>query len=123
MDPAVALSVVTFLIGLIAGNRLALGRDRRKEFNEAAQAIRDTLVMQKKRIRPTSPSPTVVEIDRFEQLLPLWKRRGFRAAFEHYLRSRRECEAREPLMGGVVYTDPAPIHASIEHILKYTKLR
>lgn len=34
------ISVITFVLGLLAGNWLALGRDKRKEFNETAEPVR-----------------------------------------------------------------------------------
>lgn len=33
------ISILTFLAGLYIGNRQAIGRDRRKEFNEAAEPV------------------------------------------------------------------------------------
>lgn len=36
-----AFGVITFLVGIWFGNHFALGRDRRKEFNDAATKLRD----------------------------------------------------------------------------------
>ncbi|WP_396623042.1 hypothetical protein [Marinobacter sp. W-8] len=43
MIDVVLSGLVTGLIGLVAGNQMALGRDRRKEFNEATEPLRDKL--------------------------------------------------------------------------------
>ena len=51
MEPNL-FSLLTFLLGLFLGHRLTLWRDRRKEFNDIAQPIRDVLL--KERENPTS---------------------------------------------------------------------
>lgn len=42
----ISYGAVSFLTGLLIGNRLAIGRDKRKEFNEAACPIREVLLQQ-----------------------------------------------------------------------------
>jgi len=46
-----AFGTVTFLVGLWGGHRLAIGRDRRKEFNEAAAKFRSAFTEIRKTIR------------------------------------------------------------------------
>ena len=48
----IGLPIVTFLLGGLVGHRLALGRDKRKEFNEYSDPIRDALWKQKETLDP-----------------------------------------------------------------------
>lgn len=54
---AIAISTITFLVGLIAGNWLAIGRDRRKEFNAAIGPLRAMLLKERDIPSPVSPRP------------------------------------------------------------------
>jgi hypothetical protein len=121
MDP-IWINLLTFLGGLLLGNWLAIGRDRRREFNDAADGIVAKLIEQKRRMSPSSPPPTSLEIYRVEQLLRPWQRRRFRATMEEYRQARRESGVHDA-PGGVVYSDPTRIHSSIEHILRYLRPR
>ncbi len=40
MSYDIYIKIITTLIGFIAGNRLAIGRDKRKEFNEITHSVR-----------------------------------------------------------------------------------
>jgi len=41
---SILISTVTFLLGLLIGHRLALGRDKRKEFNDCAEQFRSVFL-------------------------------------------------------------------------------
>ena len=119
---SVLLNIITFLVGLLVGNRLAIGRDKRKEFNEAAQPIRAWLLSEVERPSPYSPRPNVVQIDAFVSYLPFWKRSGFRKAYK-----RQDC-ARQDAMeqdsyGQVSYKDDNHIKEWLNALLRYTKRR
>ena len=47
-----AFGVVTFLIGMLAGNYLAIGRDRRKEFNQAAATFKSKVLSELEGLYP-----------------------------------------------------------------------
>ncbi|MGQ0430115.1 MAG: hypothetical protein ACT4UQ_09300 [Gammaproteobacteria bacterium] len=90
MDPAwqAALSIATFAVGLWAGDRLALSRDRRKEFNDAALPIREWLIREIERPSALRAFPSLTELDLFESYLSRWQRRRFRAAWNRNLEAR-----------------------------------
>ncbi|PHM63947.1 hypothetical protein Xsto_03477 [Xenorhabdus stockiae] len=84
-DYAPIISLLCFLLGLYIGNKQAIGRDRRKEFNTAVAPLRKTLRRQIERIEQRkSPYPPLSKDDfyalydvtyRFQRikLLQLWK--------------------------------------------------
>ena len=53
MNETLYLGLLTFLLGLLVGNRMSLWRERRKEFNEVAVRIRVAL---KSRAKDPQPS-------------------------------------------------------------------
>ncbi|WP_155647136.1 hypothetical protein [Stenotrophomonas maltophilia] len=78
MSP-LAWSVLSFFLGAFLGHRLSLGRDRRKEFNEAAVPVRQFVLSQLAAGYPVTP-PSKLEVDSFAQRLRPWERRAFRDA-------------------------------------------
>jgi hypothetical protein len=53
----IGVGLVTGLIGLLIGNRMAIGRDRRKEFNSFIEPIRILLLRERERPTPYSTIP------------------------------------------------------------------
>jgi hypothetical protein len=68
------VDLLIFLLGLFAGNRLALGREKRKEFNEAIQQVRPYFFSQKNNPSCYGPRPSSESIDLLYGLLPWYKR-------------------------------------------------
>jgi len=116
------LNLITFLVGLLVGNRLSIGRDRRKEFNEAAQPIRAWLLSEVERPSPYSPPPNAVQIDAFVSYLPFWKRSGFREAYKRQGCARQDA-MKQDSMGSVSYKDDNYIKEWMNALLRYTKRR
>ena len=119
---SILINFVTFLVGLLVGNRLAIGRDKRKEFNEAAQPIRAWLISEVEQPSPYSPPPSVVQIDAFVNCLRFYNRRGFREAYK-----RQDCARQDAMKqdstGSVSYKDDNNIKEWLNRLLRYTKRR
>jgi hypothetical protein len=77
--PSELLSLLTFLLGLVLGNWLAIGRDKRQEFNEAVSPIRRWLIEEMKRPTSYGPWPSDHEVDRFAHCLSAWHQARFKA--------------------------------------------
>jgi hypothetical protein len=54
-----SIAIISCLIGVFIGHRLAMGRDKRKEFNSATQKVRQYALSQLDRISETSLGRTV----------------------------------------------------------------
>lgn len=112
--------LLTFFIGLGLGHWLALGRDKRREFNDAALPIREWLLGQIQRPSPMSHSPADIEIDLFIQCMPIWNQRGFSSAYEKQKRARKKAIARDSA-GGVFYAEDERIIEALRKCLPYTE--
>ncbi len=112
--------LLTFFIGLGLGHWLALGRDKRKEFNIAALPIRIWLVNESEAPSPFRCHPTAIELDIFNQCLPAWRRSGFRIAYENQKKIRKEQETRDS-KGGVFYENEKPIIDAVRKCLSYAE--
>ncbi|MBF6022798.1 hypothetical protein [Lysobacter niastensis] len=84
------MSFITFLLGLILGHWLAIGRDKRKEFNDAVAPIRKWLLTEQDGPSPYNKRPSQHEIDLFMHYLWPWQRSAFRKHLGSY---RQACEA------------------------------
>lgn len=119
---SVLISLLTFLIGLLVGNRLAIDRDKRKEFNEAVQPIRAWLLNEVAQPSPYRQRPNAVQIDVFVSYLPFWKRRGFRKAYKRQDCARQNAMEKDS-MGSVFYKDDSYIKECLNALLPYTEKR
>jgi hypothetical protein len=115
-------SFLTFVLGLVLGNRLAIGRDRRKELNDATQPIRRWLINEALEPSTNRKRPSIEEIDTFTNCLPFWKRRGFRKAYEHQERERTKVQAQDSF-GALFYENTQSIIEAVNACLPYTKRR
>lgn len=116
-------SAASFLTGLLLGNWIAIGRDKRKEFNETARLIRAGFLRRRDKPTPYDPTPSLVELDLFMQQLPRMRRQGFRMALDRYDRAKKAAYSQEKEYGQVFYRDTRDITRCIDAILAYTRLR
>lgn len=112
------LHLLTFLLGYFFGHRLALGRDRRKEFNEAAAPIRAALTPIADGVGLISRWPTAAELDAFTQRLPRWQRRGFGEAWGDY-----DYAMHEPGNSNEAHEPPAQVRAAAQRCLRFCGIR
>ena len=113
-------SGAAFFTGLLIGNWLTIGRDKRREFNEVAIVIREFLISARKHPSPTNRMPTDVQLDAFLIRLPFWKRRGFSKAWTRYKRTRKDGEVRDRI-GGVDFKNRDELRECIDYLLRYAK--
>jgi hypothetical protein len=111
--------LLTFFLGLLLGNWLALGREKRKEFNEAVAPVRSWLLMQRDELSPYNKIPSRDELDLFVHHLSPWQRSSFRRNLENY---RAACQRAmyQDEAGQVWYRDDVPeLRDGLACLLKY----
>jgi hypothetical protein len=115
----------TAAIGFLAGHFLAIGRDRRKEFNEAAKVINEKLFKERRNPTPLASVPSDTERDVFAQHLFFVKRRNFYYAVEKYNKIKEDADIRmlEGVIGCGRYKNESLIINEINNLLRYTKRR
>lgn len=69
LTEASIISLLTFLVGLLLGHRLHLQRDRRKEFNDAAEPVRQWALLLKEANHHPPSKPTRMQLDTFSQII------------------------------------------------------
>lgn len=116
------ISVLSFLLGLILGHWLAIGRDKRKEFNEAAAPIRGWLLGAKDSPNPYMQWPSEQELDRFSHYLWPWQRSAFNKRLATY-RALHQATQVQDAAGQVSYGDDAGIRRELNALFKYTSPR
>jgi hypothetical protein len=82
---AAEFSAFTFLAGLAAGHWLALGRDKRKDFNTLAIPVFDALIKQRGVFEAGGLDKAVnVPWQQLQPLLPFWQRLRLRSSAKRY---------------------------------------
>jgi len=115
------VSIVTFFLGLLLGHWLALGRDKRKEFNEAAQPVRDWLLRQEDRPSVYAHGPSALEMDTFTSCLKPRTRKRFDAAMATY---RTESErSGSNAFGEWLHEDPEAFRQAVRRLMPFAERR
>ena len=110
------LPILTFLGGLLVGNRLAIGRDRRRERNVVAQRLRVALLNRGGLDR--------IDTDLYLQMLSFWPRWRFRRAVERHQKATADHQY-DPNYGTAVFTASAAaeLKSSTDALLRHTRQR
>lgn len=116
------ISLLTFLLGLLLGNWLAIGRDKRKEFNEAAAPVLGWLLKAKESPSPYSSWPSSQEIDRFIHYLRPGQRSKFLSRLATYKTLHETMQVQDEL-GSVSYRDVQAIRNELSQLFKFTRPR
>ncbi|MEN5039258.1 hypothetical protein ABE424_03625 [Stenotrophomonas sp. TWI1149] len=121
---ALEWSVLSFFLGLLLGHWLAIGRDRRKEFNESAGPVREWILLQLDHPEwGLSEPPTLVERDAFVQRLGVIRRASFNRLWaemiEEYARNVRQ----DPETGFPIYTRSEALWQIFKQIEPITRAR
>ncbi len=89
LTESIAFTFVGVLIGYFISNRLAIDRDRRREFNNLIEPIR--LMLLSARNYPTSnlKGSIYITFALVREKLPFWKRKGFDRAVENYKKKQK----------------------------------
>lgn len=115
--------ILTFLAGLFGGHWLTLRRDRRKEFNEAADRVRTVLLRESQAPSPMNASSSSFDLNLLEQLLLPWKRGSYRRAVDQYKKAKEVYSYDE--LGQPCYSERhvKKIQSAVELLCNFTRRR
>ena len=120
---SIAFTFIGVLIGYLVSNRLAIGRDRRREFNTLIEPIRADLLGMRNHPRNNLRGAWVITFILIREQLPFWKRKGFDRAVENYKKSKSDENLDRDRMGGFSYKDTAKIVHAVNDLLGFLKPR
>lgn len=109
------------LIGFLIGNRFALDREKRKEFNNLIEPLRHDLMGVKNNPNSKIRGSWMITVALIRKKLPIWKRKGFDKAVENYNKSKRDENIKRDNMGGFTYKDTTRIVDAANEFLRYLK--
>ena len=122
-DNGPIISLLTFFTGLILGNWLSVGRDKRKEFNVAADVLDKILTDERYSPRPNS----AIDFYPFRRVLSKGDLVRFDKCVEEYEKAKTDAprfysqDCGGLAVVGCFYQDSTPIIAVIDKLLKFTK--
>jgi hypothetical protein len=119
MELSIAIELLTFFVGLFIGNRLALGNERRKEFNDAASTIYRSLEIQRRTLEKGDfpANAEAMDNDAFidiQRKLPAFKRHLFTQAINNYVLAKASCGSH--VEGEYILDRPEILISAIERL-------
>ena len=99
--------IIWGLVGFFIGNKLAIDRDRRREFNDLINPIRHELLGVKNHPSSNLTGTWGITLSLICEKLPFWKRKAFDNAIENYKKSKssENININVDGMGGWSYKD------------------
>ena len=119
----ILLNLMSALIGFWVGNRLAIDRDKRLEFNKLIEPIRRDLWGIRENPSSDLRGAWGVTMKLIRERLPIWKRKAFDRAIENYKNSKGENNRIPNGRGGFSYKDTTQIVHAANNLLKFLKPR
>ena len=122
MEINYAIPFLTLFIGILIGNRLALGRDKRREFNQVSDQLFEKLEVQKISLLSGNFPSSANETDELafismRRLLPFYKTTEFEKSVQNYIQAKHECGH---FSDGIYKLDkPLLLISAIERLQKY----
>jgi len=119
------LSLGTFLIGLYVGNKQAIGRDKRKEFNEISQPAFTELSKQIEQLKVGVQGQSVDDFLLIYSYIPFYKRWLFRKHVNKYKKAQKGLSTYDPKKGTVIINQEkmAQLASAAKALLCYLKRR
>jgi hypothetical protein len=114
-------SIITGIIGFLFGHYLALGRDKRKEFNEMVMPIYRDLLTIRNQPHLSLAGTWEIDISVIREKLPFWERKRLDIAIENYKKSKSYNNQKPNEFGGFMYKDTKIIVNTVNDLLKYLK--
>ena len=114
-------AIIWGLFGFLIGNRFALERDKRKEFNNLIEPLRHDLIGVKNHPNSVIRGSWMITVKLIREKLPIWKRKGFDKAVTNYIMSKSEENRIPDNMGGFTYKYTARIANTANSFLRYLK--
>lgn len=118
------VNIILFLAGLIIGNWLAIGRDKRKEFNQIADKVCLALKKQKQRVEENSAvvtRPEENDLEKLKRRISIFKKKSFEESLNRYIDATSSKNWKQDEYGQPFYKDSQKVIQSIEDLLSYTK--
>lgn len=115
--------VLTFLLGLLGGHRLALGRDVRKDYNLVARTVGDFLIAEQAGPHINRVCPTRGDLRALVAFMPWWRRARWLQAWASYQQACQEAHTDPDALGQVGYGDTTRIVAAVDRCLALVRLR
>lgn len=120
-DLSVWINLAVFLSGLFIGNRLAIGRDRRREYNAVAERLRKELTQFLERPDPYRSFPSRTELSEFALFLSVLQRRRFQVAVDECFHAMSGTNQVRDSVGQVHFDQEQVVEASVRKLLKYVR--
>ncbi|MEP2447792.1 MAG: hypothetical protein ABJI69_11215 [Balneola sp.] len=113
--------LIIFLLGLLLGNWLAIGRDKRKEFNQIADDIYLNLYKEKKALEISNNIPRGPDYDSLETLKrrsSFLKKRALLKVVQEYKKAKSSKKRYDSANQPISYETPEVLIESIEKLIK-----
>lgn len=122
------VGVVGVLVGVIIGNRLALRRDKRREYNAIAEPLferleNQILVAKKGQFPPDCNSLEVSSFVILREKIPKRKRENFDRALNRYQKAKNECGGYFGPGGSYEFNRPEILVDSTRELQKFVRPR
>lgn len=123
IDVRFLVEILILVVGIILGNRFAIFRDKRKEFNDVADEVHFALKKQKETIengRAVKRGPEDKDLEDLKRRIPFYKRRKLEASLQKYFEATSKENWNQDGYGNAFYNDTNKVIESIDSLIQFT---